>query len=39
MNTLTFLPSCVVGSSDMEIIGTTQDGKKVKVFTKGNFAF
>jgi aminopeptidase len=27
------------GSSDMEIIGTTQDGKKVKVFTKGNFAF
>jgi aminopeptidase len=27
------------GSSDMEIVGTTQDGKKVKVFTKGNFAF
>jgi len=25
------------GSADMEIIGTTQDGKKVKVFEKGNF--
>ncbi len=25
------------GSADMEIIGTTQDGKTVKVFEKGNF--
>lgn len=25
------------GSSDMEIIGTTQDGKKIKVFENGNF--
>jgi aminopeptidase len=25
------------GSSDMEIVGVTEDGKKVKVFEKGNF--
>jgi aminopeptidase len=25
------------GSSDMEITGVTQDGKTVKVFSKGNF--
>lgn len=25
------------GSSDMEIVGTTRDGKKIKVFEKGNF--
>ena len=27
------------GSSDMEIIGITQDGKEVVVFKNGNFAF
>lgn len=25
------------GSADLEIVGTTQDGKKVQVFSKGNF--
>ncbi len=25
------------GSSDMEITGITQDGKKIKVFENGNF--
>lgn len=29
----------MVGSADMEIIGTTQDGKEVAVFKNGNFAF
>ena len=27
------------GSEDMKIVGTTQDGKEVKVFEKGNFVF
>jgi len=27
------------GSSDMKVIGTTQDGKEVTVFEKGNFVF
>lgn len=27
------------GSSDMEIVGTTQDGKQVQVFKNGNFVF
>lgn len=29
----------MVGSSDLDIIGTTKDGKKVQIFKKGNFAF
>ena len=27
------------GSADMKVIGTTQDGKEVTVFEKGNFVF
>lgn len=27
------------GSADMEIVGTTHDGKKVQIFSKGNFVF
>ncbi|MFA5542310.1 MAG: aminopeptidase [Bacilli bacterium] len=27
------------GSKDMEIVGTTHDGKKVQIFSKGNFVF
>lgn len=27
------------GSDDLEVIGTTQDGKQVQIFTKGNFVF
>ena len=27
------------GSEDMEIIGTTKDGKQVQVFKNGNFVF
>ena len=25
------------GSSDMEIVGTTHDGKEIQIFRKGNF--
>lgn len=29
----------MVGSADLEIVGTTWEGKEIQVFTKGNFAF
>lgn len=29
----------MIGTADLEIIGTTAEGKKIKVFTQGNFAF
>ena len=29
----------MIGSKDLEIVGTTQDGKKVQVFKNGNFVF
>lgn len=29
----------MVGTADLDIIGTTWDGKKIPVFSKGNFAF
>jgi len=29
----------MIGTADLEILGTTTDGKEIPVFTKGNFAF
>ena len=29
----------MVGTADLEIVGTTHDGREIKVFEKGNFAF
>ena len=29
----------MVGSRDLEIVGTRRDGTKVQVFHQGNFAF
>jgi aminopeptidase len=29
----------MVGTEDLQIIGITEDGKKVSVFENGNFAF
>ena len=29
----------MVGTADLSIVGTTQDGREIPVFTNGNFAF
>ena len=29
----------MVGTCDLSIVGTTHDGRQVKIFEKGNFAF
>lgn len=28
----------MVGTADLEIVGTTHDGREIKVFENGNFA-